>query len=63
MENQISIDWLTAEQVMAKINFGRTALYKMIKEDGFPRPVKVGQKSRWVKSHVEDWMRQVQDAA
>lgn len=62
MENQ-SIDWMTLEQVMAKINFGRTAVYTMIKTSNFPKPVKVGQKSRWVKSDVEAWMRQVQEAA
>lgn len=62
MENQ-GIEWLTAEQVATKIGFSKVTLYRFIKDEGFPQPVKIGQRSRWIKSAVEEWMLKIQDAA
>lgn len=30
--------------------------YKLIKDDLFPKPIKLGRSSRWKKSEVEDWL-------
>ncbi|MBJ9865051.1 MULTISPECIES: helix-turn-helix transcriptional regulator [Citrobacter] len=32
--------------------------YKLIKDDLFPKPIKLGRSSRWKKSEVEDWLLQ-----
>lgn len=32
--------------------------YKLISEERFPRPIKLGRSSRWLKSEVEAWMLQ-----
>ncbi|EOL8949503.1 helix-turn-helix transcriptional regulator [Cronobacter dublinensis] len=32
--------------------------YKLISEGDFPRPIKMGRASRWLKSEVEKWMQQ-----
>ncbi|EGB0882930.1 AlpA family transcriptional regulator [Escherichia coli] len=32
--------------------------YKLISEGQFPRPVKLGRSSRWMKSEVEEWVRE-----
>lgn len=32
--------------------------YKLIQEGKFPRPVKFGRSSRWLKSEVETWMQE-----
>lgn len=32
--------------------------YKLISEDQFPKPIKLGRSSRWLKSEVETWMQQ-----
>ncbi|HEF0099531.1 TPA: AlpA family transcriptional regulator [Citrobacter youngae] len=32
--------------------------YKLISEGQFPKPIKLGRSSRWLKSEVEDWMKQ-----
>lgn len=30
--------------------------YKLIKDDKFPKPIKLGRSSRWLKSEVEAWL-------
>lgn len=31
--------------------------YKLIQESLFPKPIKLGRSSRWLKSEVEDWIK------
>ncbi|MEQ5434110.1 AlpA family transcriptional regulator [Providencia huaxiensis] len=31
--------------------------YKLIQEGEFPKPIKLGRSSRWLKSEVEQWMQ------
>jgi len=33
-------------------------LYKLISDGVFPKPIKLGRSSRWLKSEVETWMQQ-----
>ena len=56
MEHTTPIQWLTAQEVMDKIRFGRTKLYRMIKAGAFPAPIKNGTSSSWLRSAVEAWM-------
>lgn len=30
--------------------------YKLIQNDLFPKPIKLGRASRWLKSDVEEWL-------
>lgn len=32
--------------------------YKLIQDGVFPKPIKLGRSSRWLKSEVESWMQQ-----
>ncbi|MDA5546105.1 AlpA family transcriptional regulator [Yersinia rochesterensis] len=32
--------------------------YKLIKDDVFPKPIKMGRSSRWLKSEVEAWLQE-----
>ena len=32
--------------------------YKLIQDGVFPKPIKLGRSSRWLKSEVEAWMQQ-----
>ncbi|CZW48673.1 TPA: helix-turn-helix transcriptional regulator [Enterobacter hormaechei] len=32
--------------------------YKLIKDDEFPKPIKLGRSSRWMQSEVEAWVQQ-----
>ncbi|MDH2378756.1 helix-turn-helix transcriptional regulator [Providencia rettgeri] len=31
--------------------------YKLIQDGEFPKPIKFGRMSRWLKSEVEEWLR------
>ena len=31
---------------------------KLIKDDVFPKPIKMGRSSRWLKSEVEAWLQE-----
>ncbi|ALL91653.1 TPA: helix-turn-helix transcriptional regulator [Escherichia coli] len=33
-------------------------IYKLIKDGSFPRPIKLGRSSRWLKSEVENWLQE-----
>jgi prophage regulatory protein len=40
-----------------KVGLSRSQIYKLIQQEQFPRPVKLGEKvSVWVDSEVEEWM-------
>lgn len=32
--------------------------YKLISEGQFPKPIKLGRSSRWLKSEIEAWVQQ-----
>ncbi|HBQ6176026.1 TPA: AlpA family transcriptional regulator [Klebsiella pneumoniae] len=32
--------------------------YKLIKDDVFPKPIKMDRSSRWLKSEVEAWLQE-----
>lgn len=32
--------------------------YKLIQEGEFPKPIKLGRSSRWLKSEVEQWLQE-----
>ncbi|MCB5321692.1 AlpA family transcriptional regulator [Yersinia intermedia] len=32
--------------------------YKLIQDGVFPKPIKLGRSSRWLKSEVESWMQE-----
>jgi len=37
--------------------FSRSAIYRAMQEDGFPRPVKIGRRAvAWVTAEVEAWL-------
>ena len=31
--------------------------YKLIQEGVFPKPIKMGRASRWLKSYLEEWLQ------
>ena len=32
--------------------------YKLIKDGKFPKPIKLGSSSRWLKSEIENWLQE-----
>lgn len=61
-DNKTSITALLDDQLVDMVfitNFtGMTDkwFYRLISENAFPAPIKLGRSSRWLKSEVEKWM-------
>ncbi|MDU2638491.1 MAG: AlpA family transcriptional regulator [Klebsiella pneumoniae] len=61
MTEQISLldDQLVDMRFLTKLT-GLTDkwFYKLIKDGDFPKPVKLGRSSRWLKSEVKNWLQE-----
>jgi len=42
--------------VSQAVQFGRSRVYGMIKAGDFPKPIKVGKSSRWLKAEIDAWI-------
>ena len=38
------------------LGIGRSRIYGLINSGSFPKPIKIGKSSRWVKSEVDAWL-------
>jgi prophage regulatory protein len=48
---------LTLETVIALTGFGKTSIYKKMREGDFPPPLKIGQRStRWRSDDIRLWL-------
>lgn len=52
------IELRNLQQVIRQVKLGKTCIYQLIKEQRFPRPVKVGKRSLWRSDHVDAWIRE-----
>ena len=50
---------LPKKRVLEIVGMGSTNLYKFIAQGDFPKPVRVGRSSRWLKSEVNQWVNQM----
>lgn len=55
---QEDIRFLKLEEVCSRIGVEKSKLYKMIREGGFPKPVKLGSASLWADVTVREWQLQ-----
>jgi prophage regulatory protein len=47
---------IALNEVMHLVGLRRTSIYKMIGEQRFPRPVKIGERtSRWIEREIRAW--------
>ncbi len=47
---------LSARQVAARLSVSRPYIYTLIREYGFPDPIKVGARLAWSESEVAAWI-------
>ena len=47
---------LRLPDVLERVALKKTAVYKLMAEDEFPRPVKLGAASAWVEAEIDDWI-------
>jgi len=38
------------------VSFGRSRIYGLIAEGEFPKPIKIGKSSRWVRAEIDAWI-------
>ena len=47
---------MTLNDLISELQLSRCTIYRMIKRNGFPAPLKYGRSSRWQKSEVEQFI-------
>lgn len=55
MEKSVDV-LLQLPEVCRQAGFGKTAIYRMMKEGTFPEPIKIGPASRWSQIEVQAWI-------
>ena len=56
MPNPTRIEFIDLHEVSRRVGLKKSAIYKMVRLSGFPRPVKLGAKAiRWSAAEVERW--------
>ena len=55
-ERHLDIELLSIEDLQELMRLSRSKIYQMIREDGFPSPVKFGVCSRWRRQKVLSWL-------
>ena len=60
-ENSTSVSptLISIEEVMRRVSIGRTMTYELIKRGSFPKPVKIGNASRWLNEEITKWIREL----
>ncbi|EGQ8033310.1 AlpA family transcriptional regulator [Vibrio parahaemolyticus] len=52
--------FLKLKEVMEKTALSRSAIYRKMNEDAFPKSVNLGDRAvAWVESEVNDWMESI----
>ncbi|EGQ9702394.1 AlpA family transcriptional regulator [Vibrio parahaemolyticus] len=52
--------FLKLKEVMEKTALSRSAIYRKMSEDAFPKSINLGDRAvAWVESEVDDWMAKV----
>lgn len=51
-----AVQLIDLHKVKKITGMGTTFIYEQIKKQNFPKQVKVGRSSRWVKSEVLEWV-------
>lgn len=44
-------------EVLDRVGLKKTSVYKLMAEDEFPRPTKLGAASAWIDSEIDEWIR------
>lgn len=49
---------LDVRQVIDKCGVGRTSIYRLMEESGFPQPRRITpQRVKWIESEIDEWMK------
>lgn len=54
MQNEL----LTCDQVMEIIPLTQSTIYRLMRKDRFPLPIRIGGRNvRWLRSEITDWLK------
>lgn len=57
--NKSNMSFLRLHQVINKVGLKKSAIYKLISEDEFPKPVKLTSRAvAWLECEINDWLEQ-----
>lgn len=57
MKPHTSDTWFSISDVTAMVGVrANCTIYRLIKRDAFPRPIKIGAKSVWSGREINEWM-------
>lgn len=45
-------------EVLERVGLKKTSVYKLMSEEEFPRPTKLGTASAWVEEEIETWIKE-----
>lgn len=54
--NDSSLLLWSLRTLTSNLQISRSQIYQLIQADRFPRPLKLGRSSRWVKSDIQKWL-------
>lgn len=54
--NDSSLLLWSLRTLTSNLQISRSQIYQLIQADRFPRPLKLGRSSRWVKSDIQKWI-------
>jgi len=57
MSNDIPERLLPMRAVRDQVALHPATIYGMIKDDEFPKPIKMGRRSLWIESEVQAWIQ------
>ncbi len=47
---------LSMPAIRARYGLSSTAVYRLIRDHNFPRPVKIGSRSYWIAAEIDAWL-------
>jgi len=50
-------------ELVQLIGVSRSTIYRLIKENKFPRPLKIGKISLWAKEDIERWLKELREGS
>ena len=62
-EIEMTEKYIRAKDVPLYINCGKTKFYQLVKDQDFPKPIKIGAAISYVISELDEWMLSQRESA
>jgi predicted DNA-binding transcriptional regulator AlpA len=59
----MDVEFLRLEEVLKKFKISQAKLYRLVKTQEFPPPIKIGTANRWLASDLESYLTEQIEAA